>query len=58
MYITAELDSHLPEQFLIGDENVYNGYYNAPLQTGKQYRVYLRAVSVSDSGVSHGQALC
>ena len=38
-YITAQL-TEFKGEFLVGDGNMYNGYYNAPLVEGQQYNIY------------------
>ncbi|XP_026179391.1 protein tyrosine phosphatase receptor type Fa [Mastacembelus armatus] len=41
-YIAAKLDT-LPEIFILGDEKIYNGYYNKPLPGQQQYRCFVLA---------------
>ena len=38
-YITAQL-TEFRREFVVGDGNMYNGYYNAPLVEGQQYNIY------------------
>ena len=38
-YITAQL-TEFKREFVVGDGNMYNGYYNAPLVEGQQYNIY------------------
>jgi hypothetical protein len=52
-YVTAEiLGSTLVANFTIGDGKYYNGYYNAPLEPASTYRVFVRAVTKAQNGVS------
>jgi hypothetical protein len=52
-YVTAKiLGSNLVSNFTIGDGKYYNGYYNAPLERGSTYRVFVRAVTKAQNGVS------
>uniref|UniRef100_UPI00398ED632 receptor-type tyrosine-protein phosphatase U isoform X4 n=1 Tax=Pristiophorus japonicus TaxID=55135 RepID=UPI00398ED632 len=47
-YYSAELPpSSLPAPmpFTVGDNNTYNGYWNAPLEPKKSYRIYIQAMS-------------
>ncbi|XP_067867695.1 receptor-type tyrosine-protein phosphatase U isoform X3 [Heterodontus francisci] len=47
-YYSAELPpSSLPEPmpFTVGDNNTYNGYWNAPLEPKKGYSIYFQAMS-------------
>ncbi|XP_042194557.1 receptor-type tyrosine-protein phosphatase U isoform X2 [Callorhinchus milii] len=47
-YYSAELQpSDLPDPtpFTVGNNNTYNGYWNAPLEPKKDYHIYLQAVS-------------
>ena len=45
-YITAEFSKDtLPENFTVGDNKTYSGYYNAPLQANSQYSISLCTVS-------------
>ncbi|XP_030594047.1 sushi domain-containing protein 1 isoform X2 [Archocentrus centrarchus] len=47
-YITAQFDVHYvgtEMNFTIGDGLLYGGFYNAPLESGKNYYIILRAVS-------------
>jgi len=40
-YITAKLTAdHVNQDFVVGDDNIYNGFHNAPLTKGQQYTVY------------------
>ncbi|TRZ02636.1 hypothetical protein DNTS_000622 [Danionella cerebrum] len=41
-YIAAKLE-FLPENFVLGDEKTYNGYYNKPLPGQQQYRTFILA---------------
>ncbi|XP_074661322.1 receptor-type tyrosine-protein phosphatase kappa-like [Tubulanus polymorphus] len=43
VYITAVL-SPVPSEFIVGDTRDYNGYFNAPLETGKSYSFILGIV--------------
>ncbi len=51
-YITAQLEE-LPEggYFIVGDNKTYGGYYNAPLEPGGQYVVWI-GQQVTVDGVS------
>ncbi|XP_062866581.1 receptor-type tyrosine-protein phosphatase U [Trichomycterus rosablanca] len=45
-YYTAKLSpSSLPEEFTVGDNHTYNGYWNSPLDPSKTYLIYLQASS-------------
>lgn len=47
-YITAQIDvGHLGREmnFTVGDGLYYGGFFNAPLQNGRNYYVIVRAVS-------------
>lgn len=47
-YVTAQFDVHYvgtEMNFTIGDGLLYGGFYNAPLESGKNYYIILRAVS-------------
>uniref|UniRef100_A0A3Q0RLC4 Sushi domain containing 1 n=1 Tax=Amphilophus citrinellus TaxID=61819 RepID=A0A3Q0RLC4_AMPCI len=47
-YITAQFDVHYvgtEMNFTIGDGLLYGGFYNAPLESGKNYYIILRTVS-------------
>ena len=50
-YITAQLEFLRDDYFTVGDNRTYGGYYNAPLQPGKQYVVWLGVQDTLD-GVS------
>ena len=52
-YITAQLEFLRDDYFTVGDNRTYGGYYNAPLQPGKQYVVWLGVQDTLD-GVSAG----
>ncbi|XP_076353516.1 tyrosine-protein phosphatase Lar-like isoform X3 [Tachypleus tridentatus] len=44
-YITAKfLRRNMPQNFLLGDGKVYNGFLNHRLQHGQKYRIFVRAV--------------
>ncbi|XP_074641439.1 receptor-type tyrosine-protein phosphatase kappa-like [Tubulanus polymorphus] len=58
-YIAAELYD-LPPQFVLGDNKTYNGYYNAPLDTGAEIDVLFGVISTVNGEsqatyVSYGQ---
>lgn len=42
-YITAKLPS-LPTTFTLGDEKMYNGFYNKPLSSQQEYLCFVLAV--------------
>lgn len=47
-YITAQIDvRHVGTEmnFTVGDELYYGGFFNAPLENGRNYYIILRAVS-------------
>lgn len=47
-YITAQFEVHrvgTEMNLTIGDGLLYGGFYNAPLESGKNYYIILRAVS-------------
>lgn len=47
-YITAQIDvRHVSTEmnFTVGDELYYGGFFNAPLENGRNYYIILRAVS-------------
>ncbi|XP_071799478.1 receptor-type tyrosine-protein phosphatase F-like [Asterias amurensis] len=44
-YIAAELPGRLPGKFVVGDNKIYGGYWNPPLQEGAVYEIYVGAVS-------------
>ncbi|XP_074661279.1 receptor-type tyrosine-protein phosphatase T-like [Tubulanus polymorphus] len=44
VYITAVLPPEVPSEFTVGDTRNYNGYFNAPLETGKSYSFILGIV--------------
>lgn len=51
-YITAEISKVEKEtEFVVGDNKTYGGYYNAPLQKGQSYDVWVGLVVTVD-GVS------
>ncbi|XP_038066691.1 receptor-type tyrosine-protein phosphatase mu-like [Patiria miniata] len=60
-YIAAELLAQIaPEKFVIGDTQMYGGYYNAPLMTGESYEILTGSVSKgneSDGYVSYSEPL-
>lgn len=45
-YIAAEFSSvsSLGKDFIVGDEQNYNGYVNVPLLSGVSYRLFVRAI--------------
>ena len=48
-YITAQLiREDLDEQFIVGNNETYGGYYNAPLQRGNLYDVWFRKMVFVD----------
>ena len=56
-YIAAEFEaSNLPDELVLGNGKVYNGYHNAPLNPGTLYKVHVRAVALDGNGVGikHG----
>ncbi|XP_038068801.1 angiopoietin-1 receptor-like [Patiria miniata] len=53
-YITAELpNGGVPDRFVVGDTNMYGGYYNAPLQTGAVYNIRVGSVSKGNESVAN-----
>jgi hypothetical protein len=51
-YIAAELQGpSLIPKLTIGDGQYYNGYLNKPLKPGRNYRIYVRVVTKTISGV-------
>lgn len=54
-YVTAQLSKQQPHvigNFVVGDNQTYNGFYNAPLSPSKDYDVWYGAFAMVD-GVSH-----
>ncbi|XP_031562352.1 deleted in malignant brain tumors 1 protein-like [Actinia tenebrosa] len=50
-YVTAEVEYYASSfNFTVGDGLEYNGYYNAPLEIGCVYKVYLRIVTRTTTG--------
>uniref|UniRef100_A0A3B3DH60 Receptor-type tyrosine-protein phosphatase F n=1 Tax=Oryzias melastigma TaxID=30732 RepID=A0A3B3DH60_ORYME len=50
-YITAKLPS-LPTTFTLGDEKMYNGFYNKPLSSQQEYLCFVLAMTFSASPYS------
>lgn len=52
-YIAAEFESMDSEfqEFVVGDNKTYGGYYNAPLEKGQAYDVWYGVINIVD-GVS------
>lgn len=52
-YVAAEFrGANLPSQFILGDNKLYEGYFNAPLEPSTKYCVYVRGVTKDGQGVS------
>ncbi|XP_052095466.1 receptor-type tyrosine-protein phosphatase kappa-like isoform X3 [Mytilus californianus] len=50
-YVTAQLNKQQPHvigNFVVGDNQTYNGFYNAPLSPSKQYDVWYGAFAMVD----------
>ena len=55
-YVAAELDSISGgEEFVVGDNQTYNGFYNAPLVKDNKYSVWIADLRTGD-GVSYLEA--
>ena len=51
-YVAAALnDLEKGQEFTVGDNVTYNGFYNAPLVKGQEYNVWVAAIASGD-GVS------
>ncbi|XP_065058065.1 receptor-type tyrosine-protein phosphatase kappa-like isoform X3 [Rhopilema esculentum] len=57
-YIAAEFEANnLPDELVLGNGKVYNGYHNAPLNPETLYKVHVRAVALDGNGNSvYGEA--
>ena len=46
-YVTAQFDfESCPKSFVIGDDKLYDGYWNMPLQPGREYAVAIKTISI------------
>ena len=57
-YIAAEFPAEEFESvFTVGDSKVYNGYYNAPLTSGKDYHILLGVLSTLNNETEYSYSL-
>ena len=53
-YIAAQLNKDQTKgTFTVGDNKVYNDYWNCPLVKGNMYSIYYAAVAKNEAGVSY-----